>query len=545
MNIPQVYREKIASSVVGTPGVDTSGQAIGEAVAQPAFELAEKQQAMKDEASYYASMLQHKQNMDSALEDIKIKYANNPDGAGPAMMQAIKDSQRVVTEAAPNPRVKLMVARGEPGVETWNMKMAYQWSSDQTYRNLVHKSTGIMDDMGHKSFALGTNLDMAPQEMFNQLGHVLEPVSSLIGELKASKHPELGDEVELKTKHVGALSLLDGTLQTQPWKAAKLMENSEFTKLLPETEMNTYKHKILAALHDYPRQELENKVFQSLNANAGLTNSAMTGKATEADVETARRKGDIDDLSAKFLSEVAANRRVVAQNENRNETRSNLFDSAIALGDKFLKGNADLTEKTPEGKVELSKNIKELDQFRNNILDAKTKGLLSDEETQQYLNHLYYPLSANVLFHHNQSLWQTYMQTFKTHGILTPEMSNRVTEFQTASKIINENLIRNNITKDFETKARFYDSYFRAADKYLKPGVLNLRTNAPYTATDVAHAVVGQGIGDYISTPLGLKKIEGYDSKTKSPLFNMTPEEEDKLAQDKILTNIKYKKENK
>ena len=127
MNIPSIYREKIASSVVGTPGVDTSGQAIGEAVAQPAFELAEKQQAMKDEASYYASMLQHKQNMDSALEDIKIKYANNPDGAGPAMMQAIKDSQRVVTEAAPNPRVKLMVARGEPGVETWNMKMAYQW----------------------------------------------------------------------------------------------------------------------------------------------------------------------------------------------------------------------------------------------------------------------------------------------------------------------------------------------------------------------------------------------------------------------------------
>ena len=52
MNIPQVYREKIASSVVGTPGVDTSGQAIGEAVAQPAFELAEKQQAMKDEALF-------------------------------------------------------------------------------------------------------------------------------------------------------------------------------------------------------------------------------------------------------------------------------------------------------------------------------------------------------------------------------------------------------------------------------------------------------------------------------------------------------------
>ena len=79
MNIPQVYREKIASSVVGTPGVDTSGQAIGEAVAQPAFELAINRQQNLDMAETNRLSLDYKLRAMDTLEKLKTSYAGEPE----------------------------------------------------------------------------------------------------------------------------------------------------------------------------------------------------------------------------------------------------------------------------------------------------------------------------------------------------------------------------------------------------------------------------------------------------------------------------------
>ena len=66
MNIPQVYRQNIASSLVGTPGGNPAGREVGEAVAKggeeiaaPVWQIAEEAQAKRDTGEYNQAMIQH------------------------------------------------------------------------------------------------------------------------------------------------------------------------------------------------------------------------------------------------------------------------------------------------------------------------------------------------------------------------------------------------------------------------------------------------------------------------------------------------------
>ena len=74
---------------------------IGEAVEKTGAEVAgavapilEEQAQLRNEAEYHSLMFQHKNNMAAAFEDAKVKYAQNPEAIGPAIMQSIKEGLR-------------------------------------------------------------------------------------------------------------------------------------------------------------------------------------------------------------------------------------------------------------------------------------------------------------------------------------------------------------------------------------------------------------------------------------------------------------------
>ena len=127
--IPQIFRDKIASSVVGTPGVDPSSQEIGQGIGAGAtetagagFNIAIEKQNLRNEGEYASLMVQHSQNIMSAAEDIKKRYASNPDAMVPALSTAINVSLDSVSKQASNPFVKLMVGKGDPAAQMWAMR---------------------------------------------------------------------------------------------------------------------------------------------------------------------------------------------------------------------------------------------------------------------------------------------------------------------------------------------------------------------------------------------------------------------------------------
>ena len=515
---------------------------IGEAVEKTGAEVAgavapilEEQAQLRNEAEYHSLMFQHKNNMAAAFEDAKVKYAQNPEAIGPAIMQSIKESRDAVTAQTNNPFVKARAMMGDPFMESWTVKEAYQWESTQRYNLDQKQAVDFMDKGGKDAVSIASNPHNSIQDIMNYSTQYASSLASLTQKLRAGKNPWMGDEVENKGMRSYAVSTLDGTLISQPWKGAALLKNPEFNKFLQPQDMDKYTHDVELAIKQWPEKVAENNVLTHLAQDSDLVNGVMAGKLGSAAVDAAARKDPAgDQLFYKFLAASASGMQESTEGQRRIETQSNLFDNASDLSRKL---GADTT-KLVEG-TELSKNIKSLFGLRNDILGAQAKGLLTKEEAQTYLSHIYQPLVDSVLKNHKPNIFeQGALGGWEDEGAAPwarahPDTSGKVAEFQIASKIIEDAKPTN-----IEDKVRFFDSYFKAADKYLKPGVINPKTNAAYTASDIAHSVVGQGIGDYTQTPFGLKKIEGYNSKTGSPMFSLSKEEEEKLSQDKIRANL-------
>src|SRR5665213_3195704 len=136
--IPQIVREKLASSVVGTPGVDTSGQKAEESLATGANDVGQaigqyaiQKQQEYDQAETNKLMLDNKMAAVTAMESAKTTYADDPEKAGPAFMQSMQDILAQSKTQASNPRVALMVGRGDPFFDGRMALDMQQWSVTQ------------------------------------------------------------------------------------------------------------------------------------------------------------------------------------------------------------------------------------------------------------------------------------------------------------------------------------------------------------------------------------------------------------------------------
>ena len=114
-----------------------------------------------------------------------------------------------------------------------------------------------------------------------------------------------------------------------------------------------------------------------------------------------------------------------------------------------------------------------------------------------------------------------------------PWYSCRPDDFRSAYNIIERGLKYNPNFKDaageegspeyFTSKSAAYDAYFKALDG-VKPGQLNA-LGRPYSPTDVAHAVMGEALGqEWIVKGRSMGKVAGYDPKDGMPIIDTDKE---------------------
>ena len=85
-SIPRYQREKLASSVVGTPGVDASGQQVGQSVADSfenvtntLFKIASERQAIVNEAEATKKFIDYRNDLNTTIEQTQIDMSETPD----------------------------------------------------------------------------------------------------------------------------------------------------------------------------------------------------------------------------------------------------------------------------------------------------------------------------------------------------------------------------------------------------------------------------------------------------------------------------------
>ena len=555
MNIPQVYRQNIASSLVGTPGVNPAGREVGEAVAKggeeiaaPVWQIAEEAQAKRDTGEYNQAMIQHDTNMVDALENIKVKYADNPEAAGPAMAGVIKDSLQSVTAAASNPRTKLMIGAGDRTSEWWNLRAAYQWQSAQEYNNLVKGSVKIMADTAKTMEGIGSNAVMSAQDMVNAMTPAMVTTAHQINLLKASKFPEAADEFELKAKYSAAKSMLDGAMETQPWKAGQLIANPEFAKLLPPDEVLKYQKDSEAATKAFPEKMMTRAVQSDMVDRSQMITDAITGKIGYAAIDAASKKNllGMHPETYTYLKQLSTNSFPEAAAADRDRLRAGFADDARTLGLKVNNDPAKLAD-VKNGKAVMHKSIEDIYKFQDEIISAYGRGIIDKNECTTYMNQLAHPLTFKTLQKHDPTFWDTLKQKwantqageslFTGKDVPMPFDPKRVDTFQSAARVIEEHLTRTGQQEDFNVKAKYYDDYFKAADA-LRPGTMKPGTNEPFTHADLAHAVVGEGKGDFMQTKLGWRPIIDHDKKTGAPIVQTTKEDDEAIAAAQVLMGL-------
>lgn len=558
MNIPQIYRDKIASSMVGTPGVDTSGAQLSAEISQNAGDLAKpiwdyviKEQQAKDESQYNSLMAQHKTNIMQAAEDIKIQYAGNPDEAGPALMKASQNSIKSVQAQATNPRVKMAMAKGDSWSETWGLKEMYGWAATQNTNNIIQHSATVADGGSKRLAEIGADLTLTPEDMVLKMAPEMSILSNELNSIKSSKHPELADKIERAAAFSYAKSMLDGAIETQPWKANALLANPEFRKLMPPDELLSYQKTVETAVKGFPEKQINKQILQNFAEHPEVVQGVLTGKIGWSELDSVQRKKPdlLSPQAWQSLKDIALNREPEAARESRETIRAQFFAKASDLGFKLSNDPTQLANKDATNKYIKSQKVEELYAFRDSILSAQARGLIDKGEAQRYLGWLYIPMVAKVMQRHDPNLWdkivgggKNIMEHLAGPGgpvgaIFHVGDPRKVDDFQNASKVIDEFLVRKGLDKDFINRSSFYDAYLKEAERVSKTGAKKL-DNTPWSPTDLAHAAVGEGLGSLVPTPLGQKPITHYDPKTGEPQVTFTPEEDEKLNNMKALNAI-------
>ena len=481
---------------------------IGEAVEKTGAEVAgtvapilEEQANLRNEAQFSEGLIQHKANIDQALEDIKVKYANNPEAAPAAMLEAIKNSREAVMANVTNPFVRMKLAAGNPLMESWTMKESYQWESNQRFNLDKKEAVGFMDNGVQRAVAVASNPNNSMEEVMSYMGNYGSGVAMVSQKLRAGKNPWMGDEIENKGMRSYAVSSLDGALEARrPALATQLVANPEFNKFLDAKDIVTFKAKIGEMAEKLPALLQRDRIVSDLYAHPKIIDQVQTGELGSAGISALLKKGEIGEKTADTLDQIVNNTAAKGDAQSIVPTKADLYDSASSLANHLTESPSKLVEKEGAGGVGPSANIKDLYKFGEDILSAQAKGQLTPDQGKAFMKDLYYPLVASVLKNHDTSFGKD------DKAMLTPQMADKMTEFRGASKIIEGNLIRSGQKDSLSRKVELYDAYFKAAKTNL--GQINSKTNAKWTPEQIARAVVGEDIGRVVTNQATGKSFE-------------------------------------
>lgn len=549
--IPQIYRDKIASSVVGTPGVDPSAQEAGQGLAAGAdttatagFNIAIEKQNLRNEGEYASLMVQHSQNIMSAAENIKKQYASNPDAMVPALSKAIGDSLDSVSKQATNPFVKLMVQRGDPAAQMWAMRQINQDAFEQGYKNTVAHATDTLNGLTAKATQIGSDLNQSPEDMVKNISPLAHVIGQLHTSIATSAHADLADEVSNKGMMSVMKGLLDSTMEAQPVKAAQLLQNPEVTKYFTPDAIKKYQSDADSAIKEFPKRMMTAQIQNDLATHPDWVSKAITGQLTYAQIDRQQRLDTqgLHENTFNYLKDIVLGAGRQTDIKDAAAQKSQIIDDASKLGFRLKDDPTDLAKTKADQKAQMTSNVRDLYKLQDEILDGQRRGVLSKEESNALYGKLYVPLVAATMKNHDPNMFEKMGQDMQSFWSGKSDYPNKVNDFNGAYHVIENYLslsggqqMVQNLGGAYEAKSKIYDNYFKALDDTKGKNMPN--SNQPWTPRDVAYSVLGtqaDGKNTFDFGPFGRRVITGHDADG-NPLFHSTKEDDEKLANAKNL----------
>ena len=212
-----------------------------------------------------------------------------------------------------------------------------------------------------------------------------------------------------------------------------------------------------------------------------------------------------------------------------------VIDDAVKIGLKLPGQFASIDDQKGMLAPKIDTNIEKLYQFRDELVSAKARQIITPGEFETYFKQLAVPLTAATLKSHDPN-WFDQMahgsqlnpdDSIKKQGWWATSDPTKVDDFRSAYNIIERSLKTNQMDEKspeyLDAKSNAYDAYFKALEN-VKPGQLNA-LGRPYSQQDVAHAVMGEALGqEWIVKGRSYGKVAGYDPKDGMPIIDTDKE---------------------
>jgi len=510
-----------------------------EASAGAGFDIAMKLQGERNEGEFASLMLDHSQNIMNAAEQIKKQDADHPDDMSRDLSVAMTKSLEIESQRASNPFVKLAVQKGDPAAQMWALRQINLDAADQGWRNTLKHAINTGNDYANKAMAIGGDTSLSPQDMMQRIAPLMHGADLLKTSIETSLHSEQAPGIYDGVVKGIMKGVIDPTLSSQPWKTSALLANPGVSKYFTPDEIKSYQKQTDDALHAWPAKMETQQIQRDLTQYPDVVNDVMSGKASFAAIDSKQRM-DPNPANAPFynwLKDVSLGVTSAGGNNmaDKEAIKSKLVDDAVQIGLKLPGQFASPSDEKGFLAPKVDTNIEKLYKFRDELTSALARKIISPGEFNTYFKQLAVPLTAATLKNHDPNWFDEMAHKsslgpdgqIKKQGWMATADPTKVDDFRSAYNIIERGLKLGGQNTDQTqynvAKSDAYDRYFKALEN-VKPGQLNA-LGRPYSPVDVAHAVMGEALGQEIMVKgRSYGKVAGYRPEDGMPIIDTDKE---------------------
>lgn len=471
----------------------------------------QKQQQV-DTAEANRLSLGYKENVASTFEQMKDQYANEPEKLGPAFYQSMQDHLSNVTQQSSNPRVNLMVGRGDPQFDGLMVRQAQSWQFQQ--REQVDKASVLtgadkaVEDAGALVTKDGQTYDNLKQEML--------PIFSRLGNLTAGAfalaHPAIAQKFGEDTQKSAYMNIVGKMIDHNPIWAEAFLQEPETKKLIGGEPMYERMQKAaLEQVKNFQQNQEFNESISLMAKNPELMQQVNDGSKTWSDLvkmDPGHTNPMISLMEKNLLNNSPAAR------EEQQGMQLDIMEQARQLG--------------IGPKLTATNRVNQLVDFHTRLLQAQP--FMSPKDFTRINTQLNGPLTAAVIAAHKPAFWEDIKnQTGGFWGKITNDPKSANDNWAGGYDTINNYLKNSGLTKDSpgytENKLKLLTDYIDNTHKLSNSNFMD-SSGQKYTPETLAYDAIGQNfkVGGMWPTPVGMRQISGFKAPG-NPTFKFSDED--------------------
>ncbi len=460
-SLPEFLTKHLASSVVGTLGVDKSGQRLGESIAGTGAKIANvgfKQLAERKKTIDIVKSQAEVREFENELNELsKENRSNFIDDPQAGIKQFNEDSSNLFDDilgTLEDPSLRRLFAQGGTQVLRGQTNKAIAWGATQEIVNAAGDFNSVINlDAGQ--------LKSTPsRELYEEKLAILEGKKDLIKKIwgKSSGNQMAASKESLSKGY------LHGLMNENPLEGRQLLKEGFFNGRLDTTEQVKFEGQMESSIKGWKDKiDLEARTttiekyggIEKLWLEGRLDTAAVNALSDEMDITMIEDgKGGVVSLTEKFPELKEINKdllKIAAENTDIKSIESIAVVNKIA--DSVRRLNISPDKRTADGVLE------DIMKVRGEIIEAVANRQMKSEKARGFLDQLTTPMIDKLSEAKGKANWLGFGNWKTPQDAMYDSVVNKLAQFPNMSEEVGERMKANVITQTLDELSRMKERF--------------------------------------------------------------------------------------